>query len=317
MAGPHGILLVDKARGRSSHDVVAAARRALSTRAVGHAGTLDPMATGLLVLLVGEATKLSSYLMAADKRYEAILHLGVETDSLDADGAVVTEQALPCPPSLSAVKAAAARLCGTQLQRAPIVSAIKRGGEPLYRKARRGEAVEAPAREVVLHDVEVQTVEDRDVRFRLHCGKGFYVRSFGRDLAAELGTIGHLTSLRRTQCGHHALAKAVPAETLQLARAGDGEACAAVRQALQPLESGLSGLRRLELSDAGLADARHGRAIPLSEVPPQQSEELPCGEPLALLDGEGWLVALARRERDRLKVVRGFNHAPVDPAVGT
>ncbi len=197
-----GILLVDKAKGPTSHDVVARVRRALSQRSVGHAGTLDPMATGLLVIGLGEGTKLLAALTDDDKAYEARIELGTSTDTLDAEGTVTETAAVPTFDRAT-VERAVLDFVGTHLQVAPAYSAIKRDGRPLYELARRGEVVDAPTREVVLRTVAVGEISDRFIDIRMECGKGFYVRSFARDLAAALGTLGHLSALRRLASGGH------------------------------------------------------------------------------------------------------------------
>ncbi len=292
--GVEGIVVVDKPSGFTSHDVVARARRALGTRAVGHAGTLDPMATGVLVLAVGRATKLVPWLTATDKRYEATLRLGVATHSLDADGEIVARASVPALDGATVQRAAEAFL-GRRGQRAPAVSAIKVGGRRLHERVRKGERVEPPVREVELFAVRVRALEGCEVRLGLHCGKGFYVRSFGRDLAEALGTVGHLSALRRTASGPFTLDDAVAFDRLAEARP------------LGLAEAVRRWMPQVELSDRAFEDARHGRPIALEDL----STPLPPlaggteDEVLALLH-EGALVALARREGRGLRVVRGF-----------
>lgn len=282
---PHGVLVVDKPPGMTSHDVVARARRALMTRAVGHAGTLDPMATGVLVLAIGEATKLVPWLTASDKTYEATVQLGVATDSLDADGVEVGREPIP-DLSLALVDSAARSFLGPHVQQAPAVSAIKVDGVRLHARARRGEAVEPPHRDVVLHEVEILAVRADAFDLWLRCAKGFYVRSFARDLARRLGTVGHLSALRRTMSGHFEVMQALPASEI-------------ARDRLLPL---VDAVRQLlptcELDETQAADARCGRRILGLEVE---------GD-VALLY-QGHLVAVARAEEGAFRVVRGF--APV------
>src|SRR5262245_5092343 len=183
-----GVLIVDKAEGPTSHDVVRLARRVFGTRAVGHAGTLDPMASGVLVLGIGEGTKLLAHLGADDKRYAARVTLGAETDTLDALGQVTARAPVPAGLDLAQVRTAAQGFLGTITQRAPEYSALKQGGEPLYARVRRGEAVTAPEREVMVHALAIESVGADSIQLTLHCGKGFYVRSLARDLARALGT---------------------------------------------------------------------------------------------------------------------------------
>jgi tRNA pseudouridine55 synthase len=295
----HGLLLVDKPSGPTSHDVVAWARRALGTREVGHTGTLDPAATGLLVLVVGEATKLAPYLVADDKRYEATVALGAETDTLDADGAVVATAPVPAGLDEAQIRATLGAMRGRHAQVVPAFSAVKRGGRPLHERARRGEAVEPPTREVELHGAElvaftravmpmpcgssgsppvpeddVPTSEDVTVAVRLHTGSGFFVRSLARDLGRALGTVGHVRRLRRTAVGRFRLPDApvaphdevdlhpwISGETLRAAAAGVETARAEVAAALVPLADVCRSLPCLLLAECGVRAARSGRPL--------------------------------------------------------
>lgn len=213
-----GVLVVDKPKGCTSHDVVSWARRVFSTREIGHAGTLDPMATGVLVLLVGEATKLSNWVTSEDKRYDCELLFGVETDSLDADGAI-TRTIDADAPTREQIERACAAMVGVQMQVPPVVSAIKIDGVASHERVRRGESVELAPREVELQSVKVTAVSAHRAAISLAVSKGFYVRSFARDLAAQLGTVAHLTALRRTRSGVFSIEQAVDGEQLRSARA--------------------------------------------------------------------------------------------------
>lgn len=301
----NGVLVVDKPTGMTSHDVVMRARRALRTRAIGHAGTLDPMATGVLVLAIGEATKLVPFLTAADKRYDATLVLGTETDTLDAEGTVVGEPSAPPALTRDAVEVAAHRFLGVIEQRAPCVSAIKVNGRALHERVRRGEDVAPPIRTVELHSFELIAIEPDRIRFRLHSGKGFYVRSFGRDLAEALGTVGHLGALRRTASGAFDLAKAVSFATIERALRDDG-ALETLRTSCLSLEdAALACLPRVDLGEGATADALHGRPIPLASLNRPLPDAPPDGT-FALFDPEGRLVALARQDASALRVARGI-----------
>lgn len=290
-----GVLVVDKPHGPTSHDVVAWARRALGTRAVGHAGTLDPMATGVLVLGVGEGTKLTPYLMGEDKEYEATIALGAETDTLDAHGEIVERAEVDV--DRARVEALLPRFLGTYLQRAPAVSAIKKDGVALHERVRRGEDVVAPEREVTCHGLDVLAVREREIDLQVRCAKGFYVRSLGRDLARALGTRGHLSRLRRTRSGAFSADLALDGELLRRARDDEG-ARELARRALIPLADAVAGMTRVAVDDAGARDVRHGR--PLRVERPEQLE------PIAVLDGAGALLAIARWQDGALRVVRGF-----------
>ncbi|MEB2324522.1 MAG: tRNA pseudouridine(55) synthase TruB, partial [Sorangiineae bacterium] len=207
----HGVLAVDKPEGPTSHDLVAGARRLYGTRAVGHAGTLDPMATGVLLLLFGEATKLSGYLLGEDKRYRAEISFGRSTDTLDALGRV-TEEASLAPDWLApgALEAAldAERARAEQLP--PAFSAIKLAGEPAHRRARRGDPPELAPRAVRVRALELVARSARRLEVELTVEKGYYVRSFARDLGARLGVPSHLSRLRRLASGDFRVEDAIP-----------------------------------------------------------------------------------------------------------
>jgi tRNA pseudouridine55 synthase len=301
-----GVLIVDKAEGPSSHDVVRVVRRVFRTRAVGHAGTLDPMASGVLVLGIGEGTKLLAHLSASDKRYSATLKLGAETDSLDAHGSVVEEAPVPSGLSRELVQAAASPFVGETLQRAPVISAIKQAGLPLYARVRRGEDVIAPERSVFVHALEIVEVGADQIEFQVHCAKGFYVRSLGRDLARALGTCGHLTRLRRIASGRFELSGAVAFDALQKAAGGDEDMRAAVHARTLPLAAALAGCSRVEVTQDGVEDIRHGRPVVRERI---AGGEVPAAgtEPIALVDAGGELRALGRAEEGRVLVVRGIH----------
>jgi tRNA pseudouridine55 synthase len=197
---PTGILLVDKPSGPTSHDIVDRVRRRFGLKRVGHCGTLDPLATGLLVLVIGKATKLSERLMGDDKEYEGTLKLGVATDSQDADGAVLAEKPVP-PLTAAQVEEAFAAFRGDILQVPPMVSAKKVAGVPLYKLARKGKEVERKSRLVHVFRLDILRSEPPEVDFRMLCTKGTYVRTLCHDLGAKLGCGGHLARLRRTASG--------------------------------------------------------------------------------------------------------------------
>jgi tRNA pseudouridine55 synthase len=300
-----GVLVVDKPSGISSHRVVSVARKALGTRDVGHAGTLDPAATGVLVLGVSEGLKLLRYLVVDDKRYAATVALGTETTTLDAEGEVVRTAPVPEPLTLEGVRAAAAQFVGPLSQRVPDVSAIKQGGMALYKRVRRGETIEAPERQVVVHSLDIDAVREGKVELRVHSGKGFYVRSLARDLAIGLGTVGHLSALRRLQSGDYDLTRALPFDVLQHAAGADDECRRAAWAAIiEPLDV-LPNAPRVRLTDEGVAHARNGRVVLAGHT---CEGSLPEGalEPILMLDPGGTLIALGRRDGDLLRVVRGI-----------
>ena len=209
-----GVLLVDKAPGLTSHDVVALVRRRLGFKKIGHCGTLDPLATGLLILVLGRGTKIQDLLMAEDKEYVGTMTLGVTTDSQDADG-----QAVETKPvsdfSREQIEAAFAKFDGDFYQMPPMVSAIKKEGVPLYKLARQGKTVEREPRFVHVFAHEIKAVRLPDIDFRVVCSKGFYVRTYAHDIGAELGCGAHLKTLRRTKSGRFDLTRAITVEELR------------------------------------------------------------------------------------------------------
>jgi tRNA pseudouridine55 synthase len=209
-----GVLLIDKAPGMTSHDVVAIARRALGTRKVGHCGTLDPLATGLLIIVIGRGTKIQDLLMAEDKEYVGTMQLGVTTDSQDADGRIVETRPVP-DFTREQLDAAFAKFHGDFYQMPPMVSAIKKEGVPLYKLARQGKTVEREPRFVHVYAHEILGVNLPTIEFRVVCSKGFYVRTYAFDIGNDLGCGAHLRTLRRTKSGKFTLEHAVTVEDLK------------------------------------------------------------------------------------------------------
>ena len=209
-----GILLVDKPRDHTSHDVVARLRGKLKMKRVGHAGTLDPMATGLLIILLGKATKVSQYLVSLDKEYEGTIELGKVTDTQDADGEVMETRPVPVL-SEADVKAAVKTFLGDQYQTPPMYSAIKIDGVPLYKSARKGEEVEREPRFIRVMSWDILRFASPQIDFRLRCTKGTYVRTLGHDLGAKLGCGGHLSALRRTATDKFNVSQALTLDQIQ------------------------------------------------------------------------------------------------------
>lgn len=208
-----GILLVDKPQGLTSHDVVARCRKLFQIKKVGHAGTLDPMATGLLVLLVGKATKVSQYLMSLDKQYTGTVHFGIETDSQDADGAVVKE--LPVPDLNEAfLKEKMAEFHGDQYQVPPMFSAKKVSGQALYKLARQGKTIPREPRVIRIQRFEMLDLEPPKMSFIVESSKGAYIRTLAHDLGQKIGCGGHLCVLRRTKVGSFEIENADTLEAL-------------------------------------------------------------------------------------------------------
>lgn len=241
---PEGLLLVDKQTGMTSHDVVDAVRRLLGTRKVGHAGTLDPMATGLLLVGVGRATRLLRFLGDLPKTYEGTGVLGVETATLDADGEVTRTAEVAV--TRGALEAAAAALVGDSMQRPPAYSAVKVGGRKLYEAARKGEVLEAVPRAIHVEALEILTFGSPEFGFRVTCSGGTYVRALVADVGAALGCGAHLRRLRRTAIGPFDVREASPPERLG---------------APLPIERAVAHLPRLDLEESEEARAASNGSV--------------------------------------------------------
>lgn len=215
---PSGVLLVDKDPGFTSHNAVALCRRILGTKKVGHCGTLDPMATGMLIVVIGKATRLQDRLMCEDKEYTATMKLGIETNSQDADGEVVATR------SIEGITEADIRRAFEHFhtefdQVPPMYSAVKINGVPCYKLARKGQEVERKARRVRVLGYSISRIDlaQGEVDFSVHCSKGFYVRTYAHDIGQLLGCGAHLTALRRVRSGHFDISQAVDVPTLKAA----------------------------------------------------------------------------------------------------
>jgi tRNA pseudouridine55 synthase len=209
-----GVLLVDKPTDHTSHDVVARLRRKLNMKKIGHAGTLDPMATGLLIMLIGKATRISQYLISLDKEYEGTIELGKTTDSQDAEGEVLETRPVPAFTEAE-VKAAMQSFLGDQYQTPPMYSAIKIGGVPLYKSARKGEEVEREPRFIRVMSFELTRFALPHLDFRLRSSKGTYVRTIAHDLGNKLGCGAHLTALRRTATDRFNISQALTLDAIE------------------------------------------------------------------------------------------------------
>lgn len=273
-----GVLVVDKPSGPTSHDVVAVARRALGTSRIGHTGTLDPLATGVLVLVVGRATRLARYMAGDEKTYQAHVTFGRATDTYDALGTTTTDTGRH--PDREALAQAMVRFTGAIDQTPPAFSAKKIDGEPAYKLARRDQPVRPKAVTVVVHALDFTAYEAGVATVTLRVSAGFYVRSLAHDLGELLGTGAHLSALQRTRAGAFDLADAVPWEIL----AAGG---AAARAGLLPLDRLLPDLAIAVLAPADVARARHGQAV---------QAVLPAGAatgPVRLFDDARRLVGIA------------------------
>ena len=285
-----GVLIVDKPIGPTSHDVVAGARRLYQTREVGHAGTLDPLASGVLVLMLGEARKLSGYLTRASKTYRALVEVGRATDTLDAEGTTTDSQPVSAL-SPQAVEQALASERARTLQVPPAFSAIKQDGQRAHRRSRRGEAVVLEPRPVHVERLELLSCEGALISVELSVSKGYYVRSLARDIGERLGLPAHLAGLRRISSGRFTLAEAVawPAS-----------------QPVEPMplvEAASRALPCLRLTAEGERKARLGQRLSAEHF----AEPPPTDDGVAAwLGPTGELVALGQRRDAELAVVRGF-----------
>lgn len=279
---PFGLIVVDKPAGPTSHDVVAQIRRATGVSKVGHTGTLDPAATGVLILCLGKATRLSEYLTASDKRYLAEIHFGKVTTTYDGDGEVVEETGQA--PSREAIESSLPQFLGEVQQRPPAYSAIKVEGVRAYRMARAGQSPDLPARTVSIHELTIKNFDPPVLRLEVACSAGTYIRSLAHDLGQALGVGGTLAGLRRLQSGAFDLSDAVPlSDLLRSIEAGDWE-----RFLLDPA-AGLPSIPRVRLSDEDLEEIQHGRSI--------AADGNAIGMALAV-DGAARLIAVLQAQSD-------------------
>jgi tRNA pseudouridine55 synthase len=293
-----GLLLIDKPVGLTSFDVVRRVRKALKVRKVGHLGTLDPFATGLLPLALGEATKLAQFLLEESKTYLAVLKLGVETDTQDLTGRITGQsEALPAPAE---VRQAAGHFVGEIEQVPPMYSAVHHQGERLYRLARRGEEVETPPRQVMVHRLEVQDINLPQVTVLVECSKGTYVRTLAHDLGRALGCGAHLIGLTRLEVGPFRLEEAWPLTDIE-----KPENFAQVRRRLIPLAHCLPCLLALQVDRTQAQRLAQGQTLPWPEQVPAQGERV-------RVVAEGGLVAVAAVRRQGahqvLAPLRVFKH---------
>jgi len=278
-AAPDGVLVVDKAPGPTSHDVVAVSRRALGTSRVGHTGTLDPMASGVLVLVAGRATRLARFMAGDEKEYVARIAFGRATDTYDAQGTTTGETGRA--PDPAALSAELATRVGAQLQTPPAYSAKKVGGEVAHRAARRDAPLTLRPVPVVVEALALETYDHGVATVRLRVSAGFYVRALAHELGEVLGTGAHLAGLRRTCAGAFALTDAVSWEALATAARG------ALVPALLPLDRLLPALAAVTLTDEVARKARHGQSVQVTTT-----DEAGTG-PIRLFDGEGHLLGIA------------------------
>lgn len=253
----HGFLLLDKPLGWTSNRALQEAKRCLNARKAGHTGSLDPLATGLLPLCFGDATRLAQFLLDADKGYEAEFRLGEETDTYDSEGSVTASY--PVDVTAELVEQALERFRGAIEQVPPMFSAIKREGRPLYERARAGEVVEREARPVTVYEFALLGLAGDRLRTRIQCSKGTYVRGLAHDLGRQLGCGAHVTALRRTRVGAFSIENAVTLDQLAQARAA-GQA----ETLLIPADRALLHLPSLSLDATGAGRLGQGQAVPVT-----------------------------------------------------
>lgn len=282
-----GVLVIDKPSRRTSFDVVQEVRRALRVKKVGHTGTLDPMATGVLPLCLGEATKIAQFITESSKAYEATLQLGAVTDTLDADGHVLEQRDVPVL-SAELLEQALEGFRGTFLQTPPMYSAVKVGGRRLYELARAGEEVDRAARQVTVHELLLRDFSATQVRLSVRASKGFFVRVLAAEVGARLGCGAHLVALRRTQSGPFTLAGAVP-----LAELLASPTLASAR--LVSMGDALAELPEVRVTAAEAVRVRHGGAVEVATS---------MVGLVRVLGPEGDLLAVAEVVRGRLSYRR-------------
>jgi tRNA pseudouridine55 synthase len=292
----HGVLVVDKPAGPTSFDVVSRVKRALRADKAGHTGTLDPAATGVLAVCVGDAVKLQQFLTDGDKAYEATVAFGAATDTEDAEGAIVA-RADPAAATRAAIAAALPRFVGEIEQVPPMFSAVRVGGRRLHEAARAGEEVERAPRRVRIHALtllDVAAPVDGVVlaRVAVRCGKGTYVRTLAADLGRALGVPAHLAALRRTEAGPFRIADALPLDAAERLAAADRPALA---RRLVALADALSPMPAVRLDAAGARDLAHGRAVGVAGAPDGFCRAL---------DAEGRLLAVCAAGAGILRPVR-------------
>ena len=296
--GMHGVLVVAKPAGPTSHDVVALVRRLAATRRIGHGGTLDPFASGVLPLFLGGATRLVEYHLADDKAYRATICFGASSTTDDLDGELTAIEGAPSPGREMAV-AGLAGFLGEQLQQPPVYSAVQVGGRRAYALARAGEAVDLPPRRVVLHGLDLVEWDDRDPArpiaiVDVRCSAGTYVRSLARDLGARLGCGAYLGALVRTASGPFNLEAARSLDAIRAVAAASGPD--GILELLLPSDAGLDALPAVALTAAEITDAVQGRFV----RPSGGLHGVGDASPLRLVDAAGLIVGMGRREGGRI-----------------
>jgi tRNA pseudouridine55 synthase len=285
-----GVLNINKPSGVTSHDVVEHVRRILKIRRVGHTGTLDPLATGVLVLCVGKATRIARFLEAGEKEYKAVMRLGVTTDTLDAEGRVIEVREY-VPPDRQTIIETMQGFVGSIMQRPPAYSAVKVGGVPSYKLAREGRATVLEPRAVTISSIDLTGYDDPLVSFTVRCSKGVYIRTLCAEIGGALGMGAHLVRLERTRSGSFRVERAMTLDHLsEMASAGR------VEEAVMPIDGALADFHAVSINDAEAVRVLHGNHIACP------ADVAGNGQGLVRLHGPGGrLLALARVSEGVLK----------------
>jgi tRNA pseudouridine55 synthase len=294
-----GVLLIDKPSGPTSFDVVRGVRRLVGERKVGHTGTLDPLASGLLVCCLGQGTKLVPYLMDSEKAYAADIALGSQTDTDDALGEIVESSPVPVIGE-EALKAALVGFTGRIQQVPPVYSAIKVDGQPLYRRARRGEQVTPKTREVEIFGLAISGFDGKHLKLDVRCGSGTYIRSLARDLGRVLGTHGHLAGLRRLETGGFHVDDAVTLTRFEGQAGADR-----IETHLLPLAEAIRSMPKRKVDEHAAEKLSHGQRLALDQIA-EEGTDLAENELVALIGPGGDLLAIAERESHGLHPIRVF-----------
>jgi tRNA pseudouridine55 synthase len=288
-----GVLVIKKEAGWTSHDVVAKIRQLLGGIKVGHAGTLDPAATGVLPLLIGKGTRIAEYLVEWDKEYRAVLRLGETTDTQDATGTILVRQAREGVTS-AAIREVVKRFRGPLEQVPPMYSAVKVAGVPLYKSARAGKTIARQARTIVIHALDIQAIDGRDVTLRVVCSKGTYIRTLCADIGEALGVGGHMLALERCRVGPLTLDQAATID-----EAGARQALGRLGDDVRSLDQVLQALPVVVVDEQTADRVRHGVPVPVSKILRWESvggAVAKSGLPVRIHDADGRLLAIGRHQ---------------------
>lgn len=290
-----GVLILNKPANMSSAQALSKVKRMLGARKAGHAGTLDPFATGVLICCINQATRLARFFLHGNKTYEAVLQLGIETDTQDATGQVTRQLDLP-PLTEDRIVSIVKGFKGEQMQRPPIFAALKHEGTPLYKLARQGKPVQKPARPITIAAIDVTKVALPNVHFTVTCSSGTYIRTLCADIGRAIGCGGHLHQLRRTASSGFHIENAYTLESLEAI-----EPCSRQVQPLIPMATALSGMATFIATQDLLTDVAHGRKLDITRIPPALIQRPSVSMPedhLKVVDAELNLKAVLKKTPD-------------------